>query len=133
MLFTDDGWMLMGDIVEIGEDGVLTVVGRVADIIIRGGKNVSAPMVESEVATHPGVALVAAVPAPDPVLGERVALFVVPRPGWEQITLDEIVEHVAGRGMSPRRAPRAPHAGGQPAHVVGWQGGQVRAPGTGPK
>jgi acyl-CoA synthetase len=42
-LFTSDGWMLMGDIATLDADGVLCVVGRTADIIIRGGKNISAP------------------------------------------------------------------------------------------
>ena len=57
-LFTADGWMLMGDIVEIDDEGYLTVVGRTSDFIIRGGKNISAPAVEAEVGTHPGVAMV---------------------------------------------------------------------------
>lgn len=104
-LVTDDGWMLMGDIVAIDGDGLLRVVGRTADFIIRGGKNISARAVESEVATHPGVALVAAVPEPDPVVGERVALFVVPRPGWDQLSLVQIVEHVVARGMSRDAIP----------------------------
>lgn len=42
-LFTDDGWMLMGDVVEIDDDGYLRVIGRTSDIIIRGGKNISVP------------------------------------------------------------------------------------------
>jgi acyl-CoA synthetase len=104
-LFTDDGWMLMGDIVDVDDAGILTVVGRVADIIIRGGKNVSAPEVEAEVATHPGVALVAAVPAPDPVVGERVAICVVPRPGWGELTLDDIADHLRSRGVSRDAIP----------------------------
>ena len=70
-LFTDDGWMLMGDIVEIDDAGYLTVIGRTSDFIIRGGKNISAPAVEAELATHPDVAMVAAVAFPDPVFGER--------------------------------------------------------------
>ena len=65
-LFTADGWMLTGDIAEIDADGVLSVVGRTADIIIRGGKNISAPVVEAAVMSHPAVALAAAVPVPDP-------------------------------------------------------------------
>jgi acyl-CoA synthetase len=98
-LFTDDGWMLMGDIVEIDDDGYLSVVGRTSDFIIRGGKNISAPAVEAELATHPGIAMVAAVPFPDPVFGERVCAYVEPRPGFE-ITLDDLVAHLSGRGVS---------------------------------
>ena len=98
-LFTDDGWMLMGDIVEIDDDGYLSVVGRTSDFIIRGGKNISAPAVEAELATHPDVAMVAAVPFPDPVFGERVCAYVELRGGAE-ITLDALVAHLASRGVS---------------------------------
>jgi acyl-CoA synthetase len=98
-LFTADGWMLMGDIVEIDDAGYLRVVGRTSDFIIRGGKNISAPAVEEEIAAHPGVALVAAVPAPDPVFGERVAVYVTPRAGAE-ITLEGLAAHLRARGVS---------------------------------
>ncbi|MDE0605398.1 MAG: class I adenylate-forming enzyme family protein [bacterium] len=98
-LMTDDGRMLMGDIVEIDNDGYLRVVGRTSDFIIRGGKNISAPAVEDEVMTHPSVAMVAAVAAPDPVFGERVAAYVELVPGTS-LDLDELREHLAGRGVS---------------------------------
>lgn len=98
-LFTPDGWMLMGDIVEVDEEDYLRVVGRTSEFIIRGGKNLSAPAIEAEVATHPGVALVAAVPAPDPVFGERVCIYVTPRPNQE-VTLEAITAHLAQRGVS---------------------------------
>ena len=103
-LYTPDGWMLMGDIVEIDDRGYLRVVGRTSDFIIRGGKNISAPAVEAEVATHPGVAIVACVPAPDPVFGERVAAYVVTREGHE-VTLESIAGHLAGRGVSKEWFP----------------------------
>lgn len=98
-LFTEDGWMLMGDIVEIDADGYLTVVGRTSDFIIRGGKNISAPAVEAEVGTHPAVAMVAAVAMADAVFGERVCVYVVARPG-AQVTLAGIVDHLKTRGVS---------------------------------
>ncbi len=98
-LMTDDGRMLMGDIVEIDDDGYLRVVGRTSDFIIRGGKNISAPAVEDEVMTHPAVAMVAAVAAPDPVFGERVAAYVELVAGTT-LHLDELREHLAGRGVS---------------------------------
>jgi acyl-CoA synthetase len=98
-LYTADGWMLMGDIVTIDDEGELQVVGRTSDFIIRGGKNISAPAVEEEVGTHPDVAMVAAVAAPDPVFGERVAVYVEPRPG-ATLTLESIVEHLRARGVS---------------------------------
>ena len=96
-LYTPDGWMLMGDIVEIDDDGYLRVVGRTSDFIIRGGKNISAPAVEEEVGTHPAVAMVAAVAAPDPIFGERVCVYVEAR---GPVTLDDLTSHLAARGVS---------------------------------
>ena len=98
-LMTDDGRMLMGDIVEIDDDGYLRVAGRTSDFIIRGGKNISAPAVEDEVMTHPAVAMVAAVAAPDPVFGERVAAYVELAAGTS-LDLDGLREHLAERGVS---------------------------------
>jgi acyl-CoA synthetase len=104
-LFTPDGWMLMGDVVEIDDEGYLTVVGRTSDFIIRGGKNISAPQVEAEVATHPGVAVAAAVAMPDNVFGERVCVYVEVRPGWESITLGDLTDHLASRGVTKEWFP----------------------------
>ena len=103
-LFTADGWMLMGDIVEIDDEGYLSVVGRTSDFIIRGGKNISAPAVEDEVGSHPGVALVAAVAVPDPVFGERVGIYVVPRAG-ATVTLESVVAHLSERGVTKEWFP----------------------------
>jgi acyl-CoA synthetase len=104
-LVTPDGWMLMGDMVEIDDDGYLTVVGRTSDIIIRGGKNISAPMVEAEVGTHPGVAMVAAVAVPDDVFGEKVCVYVEVRPGWESLALSDITDHLRWRGVTKEWFP----------------------------
>ena len=52
-LFTQDGWMRMGDICEIDADGYLTVTGRTSDFILRGGKNISAVQVEDAVDDPP--------------------------------------------------------------------------------
>ncbi|MDZ7791691.1 MAG: class I adenylate-forming enzyme family protein [Xanthomonadales bacterium] len=103
-LFTDDGWMLMGDIATIDKEGYLEVVGRVSDIIIRGGKNISAVQVEEEVGTHPSVALAAAVGMPDPVFGERVCVFVTLRPG-STLDLDELLAHLRARGVGKELFP----------------------------
>ena len=103
-LFTSDGWMRTGDLATIDADGFLAVVGRLSDIIIRGGKNISAPQVEAELATHPDVAMVAAVAMPDPVFGERVCAYVVPRPGAAP-TLDDLVAHLGARGVGKELYP----------------------------
>ncbi|HEV8295826.1 MAG TPA: class I adenylate-forming enzyme family protein [Acidimicrobiales bacterium] len=103
-LFASDGWMLMGDVVEIDDEGWLAVVGRTSDFIIRGGKNISAPAVEDEVASHPSVSMVAVVPAPDPVFGERVAAFVELHPG-ASLDLDDLRAHLSARGVSKEWYP----------------------------
>lgn len=103
-LFAADGWMLMGDMVSIDDDGWLQVVGRTSDFIIRGGKNISAPAVEDEVATHDAVKMVAVVPAPDPVFGERVAAYVELHPGTS-LTLEDLKAHLTTRGVSKEWYP----------------------------
>ncbi len=117
-LYTKDGWMLMGDLVEIDADDYLTVIGRTSDIIIRGGKNISAPAVEAEVMTHPDVAMAAAVSMPDAVFGERVCIYVQPRPG-RSVSLEEVVAHLDSRGVTKEWFPeylvemdQLPHSSG---------------------
>ena len=104
-LYTGDGWMLMADVCTVDEDGYMSVVGRTSDIIIRGGKNISAPQVEAEVATHPHIAHVAAVAAPDPVFGERVAVYVQLRPDAAELSLADLSRHLAERGVSKELHP----------------------------
>jgi acyl-CoA synthetase len=104
-LCTGDGWMLMADVCTVDADGYMSVVGRTSDIIIRGGKNISAPEVEAEVATHPRIAHVAAVAAPDPVFGERVAVYVQLRADASTVSLDDLREHLDGRGVSKELHP----------------------------
>jgi acyl-CoA synthetase len=102
-LFTEDGWMLTGDICVL-EGRTLRLVGRKTDFIIRGGKNISAAAVEESVGSHPAVGLAAAVPMPDDVFGERVACYVVLQDG-AALTLDELREHLRARGVSVESWP----------------------------
>ncbi len=98
-LYTREGWMLTGDVARIDRDGYLSVVGRTADFIIRGGKNISGPAVEEAVSSHPAVALAAAVAWPDPVYGERVCAYVELRAG-EALTLEDLTKHLEARGTT---------------------------------
>jgi acyl-CoA synthetase len=104
-LYTDDGWMLTGDYCTIDGDGYLTVAGRASDFIIRGGKNISAAHVEDEVATHPSVALAAAVAMPDRVFGERVCVYVEQRPGTAPLTVESVAAHLDRRGVGKELWP----------------------------
>ncbi|MEA2681962.1 MAG: acyl-CoA synthetase [Chloroflexota bacterium] len=102
-LFTEDGWMLTGDICVI-EGRTLRLVGRSTDFIIRGGKNISAAAVEEDVGSHPAVGLAAAVPMPDDVFGERVACYIVLKEG-ATLTIEELREHLKARGASVETWP----------------------------
>jgi acyl-CoA synthetase len=103
-LFTPDGWMRIGDLCTIDADGYLRVVGRTSDIIIRGGKNLSAPAIEGEVTEHPAVAVAAAVAMPDEVFGERVCLYAELEPG-AVLDLDGLVAFLRDRGVTPEWFP----------------------------
>jgi acyl-CoA synthetase len=103
-LFTEDGWMRMGDLVEVDGDGYLRVIGRTSDIIIRGGKNISAPALEAEIAEHPDVDLVAAVAMPDEVFGERVCVYVTTRRGVP-LALADLVAFLEARGVGREQLP----------------------------
>lgn len=98
-LFTRDGYMLMEDIVSIDAEGYLRVAGRKGDFVIRGGKNISCAAVEQAAATHPSIALAAAVGVPDPVLGERVMLFAVLHAG-AALDLPALTGFLAQQGVS---------------------------------
>lgn len=103
-LFTADGWMRMGDICEIDDDGYLSVTGRTSDFILRGGKNISASQVEDAVITHPAVALAAAVAMPDPVFGEKVCVY-IELAHSHTLALPELVEFLLGLGISKELLP----------------------------
>jgi cyclohexanecarboxylate-CoA ligase len=71
------GWFRTGDLATIDDDGWLTIVGRIKDVVIRGGENISVAEVEGLLEAHPSVRQAVVVGYPDDVLGERVAAFVV--------------------------------------------------------
>jgi acyl-CoA synthetase len=103
-LFTKEGWMRMGDICELDADGYLTLTGRTSDFIIRGGKNISAVQVEEAVATHPAVAVAAAVAMPDPLFGERVCVFVELKDA-SSLDLPGLVDHLLQLDVSKELLP----------------------------
>jgi acyl-CoA synthetase (AMP-forming)/AMP-acid ligase II len=72
-----DGWFHTGDLASLDEAGNIVIVGRLKEVIIRGGDNVSPAEVEALLRAHPEVADVAVVGVSDPVLGERVCACVV--------------------------------------------------------
>ncbi|HAM01893.1 MAG TPA: acyl-CoA synthetase [Acidimicrobiaceae bacterium] len=84
------GWVTTGDLGQIDPDGNLRLVGRVAELYIRGGYNVYPAEVEAVLRRHPAVADAAVVGVEDPVLGEVGSAFVVPSADGSGPTLDEL-------------------------------------------
>jgi len=81
-----DGWLKTGDIGQIDEDGFLSIVDRVKDLIIRGGYNVYPREVEEVLYEHPDIVEVAVVGVPDEHYGEEIAAVTVLAPGSEATT-----------------------------------------------
>ncbi|WP_369221269.1 class I adenylate-forming enzyme family protein [Streptomyces sp. R39] len=76
-----DGWLRTGDVGRVDDDGYLTLVDRVKDMIIRGGENLYPKEIESVLYSHPAVLEAAVVGAPDRVYGEVPVAYVVTYPG----------------------------------------------------
>jgi long-chain acyl-CoA synthetase/malonyl-CoA/methylmalonyl-CoA synthetase len=70
-----------GDLAIMDEDGFIRVSGRTKDLIIRGGVNIAPLEIDAVLLKHPGVLDAAAIGVPDPIYGEEVVCYVVPRPG----------------------------------------------------
>ncbi|GAB2823281.1 acyl-CoA synthetase [Actinocorallia aurea] len=98
--FTDSNgvrWSVPGDFASLEEDGSIVLLGRGSLVINTGGEKVYPEEVEVAVKEHPGVYDVVVVGVPDDRFGQRVAAVVAPAPGYEGITLEEIVEHCRER------------------------------------
>ena len=89
-LFTPDGWFRTGDLGRLDAAGNLKIVGRLKEMINRGGKKFFPREIEEILYTHPKILHAAIVGVPDPRLGERNCLCVIPRTG-AHLTLDEVV------------------------------------------
>jgi acyl-CoA synthetase (AMP-forming)/AMP-acid ligase II len=101
------GWFRTGDLASVDPDGWLTVVGRIKDIIIRGGENIAAAEVESVLEAHPDVRQAVAVGYPDARLGERVCAFVVTRAEFGLDACRSWFEHEGvARYKTPERVVR---------------------------
>ena len=98
-----DGWYLTGDTGYFDEDGDLYVTGRVDDMIITGGENVSPVEIESCLSLHPAVSEVAVVGLPDERWGKIVAAFVKRRGPVDEAALDG---HCRTSGLANFRRPR---------------------------
>jgi acyl-CoA synthetase len=107
--FDEDGWYHTGDVGVLDDDGYLTITDRKADIIIRGGENISALEVEEVLLAMPPVAEAVVVSAPDVRLGERAAAVLRIRQGSTMPTLEEVRAHFEGAGVARQKWPEELH------------------------
>jgi acyl-CoA synthetase len=107
--FDADGWYRTGDVGVLDDDGYLTITDRKADIIIRGGENISALEVEEVLLAIPAVAEAVVVGAPDARLGEHAAAVLRVRPGHVMPTLEEIRKHFESTGVARQKWPEELH------------------------
>ncbi|OBF95630.1 AMP-dependent synthetase [Mycobacterium sp. 852002-51152_SCH6134967] len=107
--FDADGWYHTGDVGVLDSDGYLTITDRKADVIIRGGENISAIEVEEALLALPAVAEAVVVAAPDPAFGERVAAVLRLRPGQPMPTRDDVRAHFVSAGMARQKWPEELH------------------------
>ena len=102
--FTTDGWFRTGDLAVVGAEGDVSVTGRSNDVINRGGVKYNPRDIEDLLAAHPQVDMVAIVPVPDPVLGERACCCVTVA-GDAAPTLEAVCAYLEENGVAKVRWP----------------------------
>jgi len=103
--FDDDGWFRTGDLGKVDRDGHVLITGRVKDIIIRHGENISAKALEDLLFTHPKIADVAVIGVPDPKTGERACAVIVPTNSDDVPNLSELFEFLTEQGLAKQKVP----------------------------
>jgi acyl-CoA synthetase (AMP-forming)/AMP-acid ligase II len=102
--FDDDGWFRTGDLGVIDEDGFVSITGRLKDIIIRKGENISAKEIEDLLHGHPKVADVAVIGVPDDASGEHACAVVVTA-GDTPIDFGEMTDYLVRANLSRHKLP----------------------------
>ncbi len=102
--FDEDGYFRTGDLGQVDAQGYVTITGRLKDIIIRKGENISAKEVEDLLFTHPRLADAAVIGLPDPEVGERCCAVVVAKEG-EKTDFDDVVGFLKDAGLTTYKLP----------------------------
>jgi len=112
-------WMHTGDLATMDADGYLNIVGRIKDLVIRGGENVYPREVEEFLYGHPDIADVQVIGVPDAKYGEELMAWIVMRPGTTPLTADAVRAYCTGK-LTHYKIPRYVHiVGGYPMTVTG--------------
>jgi fatty-acyl-CoA synthase len=99
-----EGWMHTGDLATMDEEGYVNIVGRIKDMVIRGGENVYPREIEEFLYSHPKIQDVQVVGIPDKKYGEELCAWIVVKP-WQQLTEDEVREFCKGQ-IAHYKVPR---------------------------
>jgi acyl-CoA synthetase (AMP-forming)/AMP-acid ligase II len=102
--FDDEGWLRTGDLGEVDSEGYVIVTGRLKDVIIRNGENISVLELEDVLLRHPDIVDVTVLGLPDARTGERVCAVVVPAPGRE-VDLGTVASHCSAEGVARHKTP----------------------------
>jgi fatty-acyl-CoA synthase len=100
--------MHTGDLATMDSDGYLTIVGRIKDLVIRGGENVYPREVEEFLYRHPDIADVQVIGVPDARYGEELMAWIIMRPDTTPLTASEVREFCDGK-LSHYKIPRYVH------------------------
>jgi fatty-acyl-CoA synthase len=112
-------WMHTGDLATMDSDGYVNIVGRIKDLVIRGGENVYPREIEEFLYAHPDIADVQVIGVPDAKYGEELMAWVVLRPGAEPLTAEAVRAFCAGK-LAHFKIPRYVHVvDGFPMTVTG--------------
>ncbi|MFE7861054.1 class I adenylate-forming enzyme family protein [Streptomyces sp. NPDC057403] len=103
--FDDEGFLRTGDLGFVTDGGHLVLTGRLKDVIIRKGENISAKEIEDLLAAHPAVGDVAVIGLPDAERGERVCAVVEQPPGAPELTLGAVTSYLRAEGLSVHKLP----------------------------
>ena len=101
----DEGWMHTGDLAMMREDGYCNIVGRIKDMVIRGGENIYPREIEEFLYTHPDVEDVQVIGVPDERYGEELCAWITMREGREPLDADAVRAFCAGK-ISHYKVPR---------------------------
>ncbi|MGW1669405.1 class I adenylate-forming enzyme family protein [Streptomyces sp. NPDC002324] len=103
--FDADGFFVTGDLGHLTDSGHLVLTGRLKDVIIRKGENISAKEIEDLLHRHPSVRDVAVIGLPDAERGERVCAVVEQPPGAEALTPEAVTSYLRAEGLSVHKLP----------------------------
>jgi fatty-acyl-CoA synthase len=98
-------WMHTGDLATMDDEGYLNIVGRIKDMVIRGGENVYPREIEEFLYGHPDIVDVQVIGVPDAKYGEEIMAWVKLRPGAEPLTAEKVKAYCQGK-IAHYKVPR---------------------------